>query len=388
MTAEVVPLQHASEIQRFAERLLTSVLHDGAVPDTYTYSDFTCSPIGLWLALSAVASGAKSETARQLCDLLGVAGPEAASAVTEVTAQLAQTEGVAAATGVWSRTPIYRDYRERLPDVGFGHLDPADVSAIDAWVRKATNGSIRELPDRPNGDELLLLVSALQLAGEWASPRFELQKTTDQVFTDVQGTEHLVPTMATTLPRPSYAWTVEAPSGKAEDEVDVVALLCTAESGRLPLQVSCVLGAPGRGPADVLPAAWSAHERRRPIDADQVTVALPRLHLHTRLQAERLLPSLGAPLAGSGLADFSGMSPEPLRVDRLIQESVLRIDEEGVRAEAITQVWKSSRGRGLGAERIRHIAFNRPFGLVVFAGSTGLPLFTAWQASAPRSPHL
>ena len=386
MTAQVAPLHRVGEIQGFAERLLTSVLHDGTALGTD--GDFTCSPVGLWLALSAVASGAGSETAQELRELLGAAGPEAASAVTEVTAQLAQTEGVAAATAVWSRIPVYRDYRERLPEVGFGHLDPADVSAIDTWVRKATNGLIRELPDRPNGEELLLLVSALQLEGAWASPRFERQKTTDRVFTDAQGGEHLVPTMAATLPQPSYAWTVEAPSGKAEDEVDVVALLCSAEPDQLPLQVSCVLGAPGRGPADALPAAWSARERRRPIDADQVTVALPQLHLHTRLQAERLLASLGAPLAGSGLADFSGMSPEPLRIDRLSQESVLRINEEGVRAEAVTQVWKSSRGRGRGGERTRHIAFDRPFGLVVFAGSTGLPLFTAWQASAPRSPDL
>lgn len=386
MTAQVVPLHHVGEIRGFAERLLTLVFHDGAV--LAAYGDFTCSPTGLWLALSAVASGAGSETARELRELLGLAGPEAASAVTEVMAQLAQTEGVAAATALWSRIPVYKDYRERLPDVGFGHLDPVDVSAIDAWVRRATNGLIRELPDRPNGDELLLLVSALQLAGKWASPRFEQQKTTDQVFTDALGAEHLVPTMATTLPLPSYAWTVESPSGRAEDEVDVVALLCDAEPDKLPLQVSCVLGAPGRGPAEVLPAAWAGQERRRPIDADQVTIALPRLHLHTRLRAERLLASLGAPLAESGLADFSGMSPEPLRVDRLIQDSVLRIDEEGVRAEAVTQVWKRSRGRGRGGERTVHIAFDRPFGLVVFAGSTGLPLFIGWQASAPRSPFL
>jgi serpin B len=65
---------------------------------------------------------AYGETARELRELLGVAGPEAASAVTEVTAQLARTEGIAVATGVWSRIPVYRGYRERLPEVGFGHL--------------------------------------------------------------------------------------------------------------------------------------------------------------------------------------------------------------------------------------------------------------------------
>ncbi|MGW7818222.1 serpin family protein [Streptomyces puniciscabiei] len=366
--------------------MLTSVVRDAAARDAY--GDFTCSPAGLWLALSAVASGAESGTARELRDLLGVAGPEAAAAVTEVTAQLARTQGVAVATAVWARVAVYRAYRERLPDVRFGHLDPADVRAIDTWVREATGGMIRELPDRPKGEELLLLVNALELDGTWASPRFKQEETSDQIFTDARGVEHFVPTMAASLPRPSYAWTVEAPSGAREDEVDVVALLCAEEAGRRPLQVSCVLGAPGRGPEDVLPAAWAAREHRRPIDADAVTIALPRLHLHTRLRAEQLLASLGAPLAVSDLADFSGMSPESLRVGRVAQESVLRIDEEGVRAAAVTQVWKRRLSVSGRVPRTRHIAFDRPFGLVVFAGDTGLPLFTAWQASAPRSPHV
>ncbi|WP_051833907.1 serpin family protein [Streptomyces sp. NRRL S-646] len=385
MTAHVIPVQHVGHVREFAERLLTSVVRDAAVRDAY--GDFTCSPAGLWLALSAVASGTESGTARELRDLLGVAGPDAAIAVTEVTGQLAQTQGVAVATGVWSRGGVYRDYRERLPDVRFGHLDLADVRTLDAWVREATGGMIRELPDGPKGEELLLLVNALQLDGTWAS-RFKQEATSDQIFTDARGVEHVVPTMARSLPRPSYAWTVEAPSGNPADEVDVVALLCTAGPERRPLQVSCVLGAPGRGPAEVLPAAWAAHERRRPIDADAVTITLPRLHLHTRLHAERLLASLGAPLAVSELADFSGMSPEPLRVDRVAQDSVLRIDEQGVRAAAVAQMWQRTLSVSGREPRTRHIAFDRPFGLVVFAGDTGLPLFTAWQASAPRSPHV
>lgn len=386
MAAHVIPVHHVGHVREFAERLLTSVVRDAAVRDAD--GDFTCSPAGLWLALSAVASGAESGTARELRELLGVAGPEAASAVNEVTAQLAQTQGVAVATAVWARVAVYRAYRERLPHVHFGHLDPSDVRAIDAWVREATGGMVRELPDRPQGEDLLLLANALELDGTWTSPRFKQEATSDQIFTDARGAEHIVSTMATSLPRPSYAWTVEGTSGDPEDEVDVVALLCAGGPERRPLQVSCVLGAPGRGPADVLPAAWAARERRRPIDADAVTITLPRLHLHTRLQAEQLLASLGAPLAVSELADFSGMSPERLRVGRVTQESVLRIDEEGVRAAAVAQVWTRTLSVSRREPRTRHIAFDRPFGLVVFAGDTGLPLFTAWQASAPRSPHV
>ncbi|MFJ9868912.1 serpin family protein [Streptomyces sp. NPDC101165] len=382
--AQVVRAHHVGAVRAFAERLLASVIDDA--PVRAANGDFACSPIGLWLALSAVAAGARSQTAQELHELLGAAGAEAASAATEVAARLSETEGLAVATGVWSRIPVYRDFRDDLPDISFGHLDPANPSAINAWVRRATGGLFRELPDCPDEDDLLLLVNALTVEGKWASG-FKQQNTADRTFTDARGVEHLVPTMAKTLPGPQCAWTVEDPSGSAADEVDVVALLCEAESGRLPLQVSLVLGAPDRGPAEVLPAAWAPHEHRRPVDADEVTIALPRLHLRTRLEAERHLAPLGAPLSVSARADFSGMSPEPLRIAGVTQESVLRMDEEGVRAAAVTQVRKSTRSVSGRVPRTRHRAFDRPFGLVLFAGSSGLPLFAAWQASAPRSPH-
>ncbi|MGW1884189.1 hypothetical protein [Streptomyces sp. NPDC001970] len=93
--------------------------------------DFVSSPAGLWLALGAVAAGARGGTAAELRELLGVAEEEAAGAVTGVARAIAGTDSVAVATRVWSRVPVYRAYREALPDIGFGHLDQDE---IDAWV--------------------------------------------------------------------------------------------------------------------------------------------------------------------------------------------------------------------------------------------------------------
>jgi hypothetical protein len=55
------------------------------------------------------------------------------------------------------------------------------------------------------------------------------------------------------------------------------------------------------------------------------------------------------------------------------------------RAAAVTEVLVHTKSVIDVPPRIRHIAFDRPFGLVVFAGGSGVPLFTGWQASAPRS---
>lgn len=305
--------------------------------------DFACSPTGLWLVLAAAASGADGTTARELGELVG---PDPAAAFTEVTRTLAEDPEWTVDTRLWARTPVYREFRESLPDLRVG--PPGSGERDD--------------------DELLMLVNSLGVRGRWQSV-FKSELTADRPFTDADGVEHLVPTMSRKLP-PVNAWTV--------DGVRVVALFARG------LQVSFLLGAPGDGPGEVLPAAWVAKDRRRPVEADEVTIALPRLELRTRLDVTRDLPALGASMAVRRQADFSKMSPEPLMISRVLQESVLRVDESGVTAAAETHGIFRTLSASTRKERIRHIAFDRPFGIVVFEGVSGLPLFTAWQSSAPR----
>lgn len=119
--------------------------------------------------------------------------------------------------------------------------------------------------------------------------------------------------------------------------------------------------------------------------ADRVTVALPRLALRTRVAVTEQLPALGVRQATCGDADFSGLSPERLLVSEVIQEAVLKIAEEGVEAAAVTVV-AAPGSAAPRPQRVHHIAFDRPFGIVVLAGSDDVPLFTAWQADAPADP--
>ncbi|MFE7334808.1 serpin family protein, partial [Streptomyces fimicarius] len=122
-----------------------------------------------------------------------------------------------------------------------------------------------------------------------------------------------------------------------------------------------------------------------PLDTDRVTIGLPRLALRTRVAVTRQLPALGIRLATSDDADFSGLSPEPLTISDVVQEAVLKVAEEGVEAAAVTVVAMAPAGAAPRPQRVHHIAFDRPFGVVVLAGSEDVPLFTAWQADAPAA---
>ncbi|MBO0915088.1 serpin family protein, partial [Streptomyces laculatispora] len=94
------------------------------------------------------------------------------------------------------------------------------------------------------------------------------------------------------------------------------------------------------------------------------------------------LPALGIRVATSAAADFGWMSPEPLLISQVVQEAVVKVAEEGVQAAAVTVI-AAPGGAAPVQQRFRHIAFDRPFGIVVLDGGGEVPLFTGWQADTP-----
>jgi serine protease inhibitor len=365
MPAPTTLAGHSAAIRALAERWLPAVAAPGR--------DVVVSPAGLWLALTAVAAGADGDTAAELRALLGTAGEDAGAAATGAARELAGTDALAVATGVWARTPVFGAFRDSLPDIGFGTLDPAGIADIDAWVRDATGGLIPRLPARPRPGTLLLLVNVLYLKARWESV-FDAARTAPRDFTDAAGRTHRVATMSRTLP-PDDAWAVP---GRA---ASVVELRCAGERAAV---VRCVLGEPGAEPAEVLPAAWAPREERAAFDVDEIRLRLPRLSLRTNTDVLPHLAALGVTRAVSGGADFSLMAPEPLMIGQVVQEAVVKVAEEGVEAAAATAVMMMRSAAVVRERRVREIAFDRPFGLVVLDATGAVPLFTAWQAGAPR----
>nr|WP_258310679.1 serpin family protein [Streptomyces sp. FT05W] len=248
-----------------------------------------------------------------------------------------------------------------------------DAAEADAWVRERTGGLIEKLPLDIDGDMALVLVNVLALEALWETP-FDRGRTRDADFTDAAGTSRQVATMHASVPL-ADVWTV--PGGY------VVELRCRAEpDGAAPARVRFVLGEPGEGAAEVLPRAWAAAGSRTRGKTDVVTVALPRFTLRTRIPVTDQLPALGVRLATDAVAaDFSGLSPCPLHISEVVQEAVVKIAEKGVEAAAVTVV--AMRGLAVPPRVVRHIAFDRPFGVVVLDGASDVPLFVGWQADVP-----
>ncbi|WP_416070277.1 serpin family protein [Streptomyces sp. ME02-6991-2A] len=371
-TTDADAATRARAVQHLADRWIRDALATGKPAEG---GSFVCSPAGLWLALAAVAAGARGGTARELRALLGTADREAGPAVTAAARELALTGALEVATRVWSRVPVESAYREALPDVRFD--DVLDPEALDAWVREATGGLIERLPLEITDETLLALVNVLALKARWEKP-FEGWLTRDRPFTDASGTTRPAATMTKGVPL-TDVWAV--------DGTYVVELRCTGgEGGGAGARVRFVLGEPGAGAGRVLPAGWTDRSTGVRPETDLVTIALPRLALRTRIAVTGHLPALGVRLATSHAADFSGLSPLPLAISDVVQEAVLKVAEEGVEAAAVTVVALRAGSAAPPPQRVLHLAFDRPFGIVVLPAGSDVPLFTAWQAEAPTDP--
>ncbi|MGW1314324.1 serpin family protein [Streptomyces sp. NPDC002426] len=352
-----------ADVRKLGERWIRELARPGG-------GGFVCSPAGLWLALTALAAGARTETAAELRALLGAAGPEAAAVVTGVAREWGGTEALSVATRVWNGVPLDPHYERSLPDIAFG---PVDTAEIDAWVRARTGGLVERLPLDLGADTALALVNVLALKALWEAP-FDRARTRDLPFTDAAGTTGPVPTMHAQARR-GGAWTASG--------AYVVELRCRTEpGGPAPARVRFVLGEPGQEAAQVLPLAWAPQESHVPVDAGAVTFALPRFTLRTKIRITDQLAALGVRRATDpAAADFSGLSPVPVHLSEAVQEAVVKIAENGVEAAAVTVV--ATRSAAPRPRAVRHIAFDRPFGVVVLDGTADVPLFAGWQADIP-----
>lgn len=287
------------------------------------------SPYSVASVLILLATGARERTLEELVSLLG---PRPKEQLDVLDAAATPEEGLdlAALNGLYLREElrIRPDFTERVrarvgaevARVDFPG-DPEGVrAAINQRVSDVTHGIIEELlaPGTIHPGVRMALVNALWVKMLWSEP-FASGKTRNLPFHAPGGT-HKVPTMHKNERLPysrAQGWAMVSLEGEYDLTMDVL----------LPDEAGPIASAPT---AETLTALYRGRA------STQVSLALPRFSVETDTGLLPLLASLGVRDLGTDSARFDGISDTPLKVDALLHQSVLRVNEKGAEGAAAT----------------------------------------------------
>ncbi|MFC3997770.1 serpin family protein [Nocardiopsis sediminis] len=286
------------------------------------------SPYSVAGALGLVATGARGATRDELGRLLGG----------DIDAELAALDDavvggpeLATGTGLWVRDtlPLLPGFEAALRARPGSAVHTADFAGAPESVRRAVNGFIAKatrdlIPDLlpPGGVDpgtQALLANALWVRMQWTVP-FDPAATRDIDFHAPAGTRP-VPMMRRRARMPlaqTAGWRMVTLAGGDELALDI---LLPDDSGTAPVPEGGTLAALYRAAA---PA--------------EVALALPRFDLTHRAELATAVTALGAPTVFTDSADLSGISEHPLRIDQVVHEARLRVDEKGAEGAAATAV--------------------------------------------------
>lgn len=302
------------------------------------------SPLSARLALSMAAEGAKGETRSQILALLeansltGAAPEEIESANAVFT--LPQLE-------LLSRYEIKLD---KEYDAERFEIDGDVVENVNHWVQESTDGLIQELlKDAPAADTGMILINAVAMNGKWTKA-FDPGNTHEATFHAAGG--DVTVDMMRQLESFRYV------------QKDGCQMIC------LPFYQSNLemwILLPEEGGMEAMLdrlAAGGMDYLRADAQHQMVHFYMPRTDVLSENVLNDTLRTLGVELAFTDTADFSGISKTPLKIDQVLQNARIRIDEEGTRAAAATAVMMKAYGAP-NAEPPAEMRVDRPFAFVI-----------------------
>ena len=351
------------------------------------------SPVSVWLAMAMVTEGADGETRAELLKLLGCKTIEelrgTCGAMLEALSIDLENSTLDLHNSLWMAEQIdgvpvtFREpflnalgeqYRSEAHTVDFGKFTAG--KQIGEWITEHTRGKIKISRDALAFDPatLAVLINTIYLKDNWLDP-FDKTRTEKGVFAGLD-------------PDAGTAKEITVDYMSRSDLNTVI----VQGDGWLRYRVR--LGAVG-SVLFVLPDEGIALERLlgSPEAIDKllhaginktcnVSLKIPKFSFQDKMELDGVLRSLGlAHCFGTG-ANFSNMSDTPCMIDRVLQESYIGMDEDGVEAAAYTMVAMRATGYYNPVE-LETIEFHltRPFfyaieaydGTLLFVGTVTTP---------------
>jgi serpin B len=322
----------------FAFRFLEQVYQ--TVPD----SNLFLAPLSASMALGMTMNGATGSTFEEMRTTLGFQGMsldqinQGYRDLVDLLLGLDPSVEIGIGNSIWYREefPVRADFLDRTGsyfDAEVSALDfgnPGAVDIINGWVNDATKGKIEGIVDPPiHPTTIMFLINAIYFKGDWTH-RFPKEKTTQAVFTGINGATGSVPLMElrdTLLYHETNDYqAVDLPYGGK-------AFSMTVLLPRLNLPLREFL-------ASLNPASWAKIVGS--LTEKEGTVYLPRFRMDWERELNDDLQAMGMNAPFGGGADFTGLCHEALQrgiyISKVKQKTYVDVNEEGTEAAGVTSV--------------------------------------------------
>ncbi len=327
-----------------------------------------------WHALSLVTLGAEGSTLEQLNQIVNPNGLSQDALVEYISYDAACLYPNCISSSSFFVSPqiqIQPQYQqaleksglEKIRSVDFSNIDGA-IQEINSWVQGATKGKINELVTSSDIDDqtVAMLVAALYFKASWQKP-FSKDATQTEPFYTVSADALQVPMMHQ-IDRFAYT---------SRDGFEYVALPY-AMNGAAQWEMELILP-PQCGTEEAVTALSSALKGlRKSAKKQRLDLSLPRFKASMRWNVRDTMEQMGITLPFTDSADFSLISEQPLKIQKVFQECFIDVTEEGTEGAAATAV-------SFALTSIREIkepipvSFNRPFYFIVREKISGAVLF-------------
>lgn len=332
------------------------------VAESASDESFFASPLSISMAFGMALNGTDGETYEQMRDFFGhdgLSNEEINTAFRELIDLLTRLDPqvrMEIANSIWYRRgfEVLEEFLQtnaeyfdaEIADLDFS--DPAAVDIINDWISDKTNGLIEEMIESIGPNVVMYLINAIYFKADW-TVQFDPDDTRDAPFTTATGEKTDVPLMRV---REGFGYfensdwqVVDLPYG--DGAFSFTAFL----------------------PADLHNLSEFAGELTRQqfdaittqLEEDTVNVYLPRFEIdfdYEDIMADLQTMGLTLPFHARD-ADFSRIHPdEELFISNVMHRAVIKVDEEGSEAAAVTVIEISRESVGPQELTIR---LDRPF---------------------------
>ena len=296
------------------------------------------SPFSIQVALGMANAGAKGETSKSLSKT--ICCPESKKDQDEYFSNLVSSIGntedyqLVTHNALWAQDgyKFNPEYSETVTNTYKGNFTVVDyinkpkeaVNLINESCNKVTQGKIPTIisDDFVSSQTRLVLTNAIYFKGQWESG-FKAENTTDRDFT-VDNKTNKVPMM-------------QQKSNFQYFENDQFQALSLRYKGK---RLSMLVVLPKSNSTKEIDENLEAvyNEAVEGLVTEEVNVSLPRFKMETKYKMGEMLKEMGASIAFSDDANFTGISKERLKISEVIHKAFVEVNEEGTEAAAATAV--------------------------------------------------